>query len=325
MVCSCNKRNHDDEVEEKVDELAGFRDQDYEEQIAAFEEAVGAEGLSQEEKDKELAKVLVPLLAMQCYHLPGYSWFGDWMQYVANNHPILGICAHHRLHPLGATTRIIALIGTLVFGLALTCVYELLFLQYPHYQHEIWSFERNGEVWVLTTGMLSLWTVGGAIHTVYNLFMWHIAACSCMREGGCMERCNVCGCQNCGKKFSTIFVFFIALFTAFVVLLKVIIANHDGPVNVTDLANFENYKNIEYFGFIVGYLVGMTLSFFIYYPFGVTILFSGILGCGKLPVLGGRPREVAIERNMLAKQEKKKKRKKKKKPKVEHDVEARLY
>jgi hypothetical protein len=59
------------------------------------------------------------------------------------------------------------------------------------------------------------------------------------------------------------------------------------------------------FSFLVGYLVEMVLSLFIYYPIGGTIVFSGILSCGlKIPVLGGRPYEVACEERRKAKEQK---------------------
>lgn len=50
----------------------------------------------------------------------------------------------------------------------------------------------------------------------------------------------------------------------------------------------------EGFDFVLAYLVGMGLSLFVYYPLFGTVLMSGVLGCkGKVPVLGGRPYEVA--------------------------------
>jgi hypothetical protein len=85
--------------------------------------------------------------------------------------------------------------------------------------------------------------------------------------------------------------------TLFVVCLKVIIANDDSA-DVEDVADLDNYTNVDDFGFILAYLVGMTLSFFLWYFVGLLILFSGVLGCYKLPVLGGRPREVAIEQKL---------------------------
>lgn len=50
------------------------------------------------------------------------------------------------------------------------------------------------------------------------------------------------------------------------------------------------------FRFLLGYLVEFILALFVYYPIAVTILFSGVLGCnGRVPLLGGRPREMKKE------------------------------
>ena len=303
------------ENEDDLNELEEFRQQDYGDRIAAYKETLGINDEEQEEKEQEMSaeekekaqrEVLVPLLAMQCYHLPGKTWCQDFVQYIVNNHPVLGICCHHKFHPLGAKTRLIALFGTLVFGLALTSIFEVMYIKNPEYQREIWVFERDGETWVLTSAMLSLWTIGGAIQTGYNLFMWHLAACSCCREGGCLQNIKCCYCPNFGKTFLRIFIFFILVMTLVIVCLRVVIAT-DSTAEITDvsnLTNLDNFSNAEDFGFALAYLVGMALSLFIYYPVGTLILFSGILGCFRLPVLGGRPREVAIERKILEKAEK---------------------
>merc|ERR1719223_315285 len=66
------------------------------------------------------------------------------------------------------------------------------------------------------------------------------------------------------------------------------------------LLNNQPYKvNVEdkrSFAFLLGYLVEFVLALFVYYPIAVTILFSGVLGCGgRVPILGGRPREMKRE------------------------------
>lgn len=42
------------------------------------------------------------------------------------------------------------------------------------------------------------------------------------------------------------------------------------------------------FAFLIGYAVELTIALFLYYPFTSTVFFSGILGCGRIPILGGR-------------------------------------
>jgi hypothetical protein len=94
---------------------------------------------------------------------------------------------------------------------------------------------------------------------------------------------------------------------AIIILTRVAITNTDAGYDDNDddastgSFNFLSEKewveghNAQEFQFLLGYLVEMVLALFIYYPLGGTILFSGVLGCGKLPLLGGRPREVAAE------------------------------
>ena len=42
---------------------------------------------------------------------------------------------------------------------------------------------------------------------------------------------------------------------------------------------------------------------FCYFPVVFTIIFLGVLGCGVLPILGGRPREIMLMENGLESRE----------------------
>ena len=100
--------------------------------------------------------------------------------------------------------------------------------------------------------------------------------------------------------------------TLVIIALRVVIASEDAEAGDNifgDMTDLSNYTDPENFSFALAYLVGMTLSFFIYYPVGTLILFSGILGCYRLPVLGGRPREVRIEEKINKKAEKRRMKK----------------
>ena len=50
------------------------------------------------------------------------------------------------------------------------------------------------------------------------------------------------------------------------------------------------------FHFLYGYGVELFASLFVFTPFIQTILFSGVLGCGRLPFIGGRPRTVRLNK-----------------------------
>eukprot|EP00956_Cyclotella_meneghiniana_P012190 scaffold17296_cov66-Cyclotella_meneghiniana.AAC.3 len=73
-----------------------------------------------ETQEQKLERLLIPKLASRAYHLPGNDFGQDWKQYVLNNHPILGICFHHRLHPLKTGQRLLMLLGSFAFGIAVT-------------------------------------------------------------------------------------------------------------------------------------------------------------------------------------------------------------
>lgn len=267
---------------------------------------------------------LVQCLALQSYHLPGYTWKQDWRQYMLNNHPVLGVFCHHPKHPIKACTRVVAMIGTIVVGLAITNLFYLFFILNPQYNRPLVTVMVEEEpTTTLTTGMLLLWTVGGGVHTMYNLLQWHIAACACCRPGGMCER-QAC-CPSLGKHLLRVLTLVIISMAILIILLRVAIGNSRQelpPTNNSTDIHFLDDDSIEIevhdvseFNFLIGYLVEMGLALFVYYPLGGTVLFSGILGCGRIPLLGGRPLEVAQEERRLA-------RKQKQKETTCHDVEV---
>jgi hypothetical protein len=242
---------------------------------------------------------LVQLLALQSYHLPGNSWMQDWFQFMANNHPVFGVCCHNKVHPIKSCTRIVALVGSITFGLAITNLFYVFYLWNPEYDRVLASVATdNGTEYVLTTGMLLLWTVGGGVHCSFNLAMWHIAACACCKSGGFCESCACC--PSLGKYMIRFFVFCTAAFCVLIILLRVAINGdaEDESSNADD-GNANQGLSIESlseFSFVLNYLIEMTLAFFVYYPICVTTLLSGVLSCGyAIPVVGGRPYEIARE------------------------------
>lgn len=231
---------------------------------------------------------------------------------MVNNHPLLGICCHHRLHPLKIGQRVVCLIGSIAFGLSAT---NFVFLYYAL------SSERSMEDTVfkleiasnttdihpmfqsieITSGMVSLWTFGGLLHSFFDLTIWHVAACACCLPGG---MCAMCGCcKKLGRYIVVGVVVVMAALATFVVLWRA--SRQDyleaiGSAGIDDDENiyiprFSEIDGINNFSFLLGYCVELALALFVYYPFVGTILFSGVLGCGRLPILGGRPREVRLE------------------------------
>eukprot|EP00934_Nitzschia_sp_Nitz4_P000735 Nitzschia sp. Nitz4//scaffold47_size129522//29894//31057//NITZ4_003543-RA/size129522-processed-gene-0.6-mRNA-1//1//CDS//3329552776//735//frame0 len=272
-------------------------------------------------------KKLVQYLARKSFHLPGNTWCEDWWQFMWNNHPIFGICFHHPRHPIKACTRVVALIGNLMLGLALTNMFYLFLLWNPQLNQSVFSVTAGGVEWTLTTGMFLLWTVGGAIHAIFNVLQWNIAACACCRTGGFCER--VACCPSLGKQLLRVFVLIILVLAILLMLMRIAVTNAEEEDSVdsifsnstlgiapptsapTSLEDVDGWNGIRFFGgddslelevhdveefqFLVGYAVEMFLALFIYFPILGTILLSGCIGCGKVPILGGRPYEVAAE------------------------------
>jgi len=58
----------------------------------------------------------------------------------------------------------------------------------------------------------------------------------------------------------------------------------------------DSSSNTKQFSFLVGYALELVFALFIFYFTTSTVFFSGILGCGRVPILGGRPYEVRREK-----------------------------
>lgn len=257
----------------------------------------------------EDAKILIPLLAKRAYHLPRNNWCQDWIQYMRNNHPFFGICCHYRMHPLGMGQRVIILIGSIAFGLAITNVVALYFAfdRDDNYDDIVFSFEFGNATSIpeeyrhveVTTGMMILWTFGSGVHSFFDLLIWSISTCSCCHPGGHLH------CLGCMKNFGSYFVvglvMVIVAFATFLVVWRAAQESHEqyleekerlGYGNDDTYPSWEEVRSVASFEFLVSYAVEVALALFVYYPFLGTVIFSGILGCGRLPFLGGRPLSV---------------------------------
>ena len=300
--------------------------QDYKSRMSAYSSKMGNDktgrrGLRQSSTADESSRSsetdeLVQKLALQSYHLPGNNWLQDWWQFMFNNHPVFGICCHNAAHPIKSFTRIVALVGTIAFGLAITSIFHVFFLWNPEFDRVLATIlTDSGAEFVLTTGMLLLWTVGGGIHCAFNLAMWHIAACACCQSGGCCE--SYACCPSLGKHMIRFFVLCTGGFCVLIIILRVAINDQKQEDINSDFEESDQGINVMLddeidlrvgdlsdFSFVFNYLVEMTLAFFIYYPIGGTMLFSGIFSCGyKIPLLGGRPYELACEERQNSRQQ----------------------
>jgi len=188
----------------------------------------------------------------------------------------------------------------------MTNLFYLFFLSNPEFDRVVALITTDsGTQYVLTTGMLLVWTIGGGVHSFFNLLMWHIAACACCQRGGVFE--SYACCPSFGTYVVRFFVACCVGFCGIIVYLRIAINEQEN--NANDFEEGTNDPGIDtvlddqvYLGsefmFVTTYLIEITLALFVYYPIGGTILFSGILACGfMIPVLGGRPYDVvSVER-----------------------------
>jgi hypothetical protein len=268
---------------------------------------------------------------MRAYHLPGNSWSEDWFQYFSNNHPLFGICCHHPLHPITFRMRIVNLFGSIVVGLAVTNIIWLWFIFSDEYDSNTTvltislggintdvynttssgrsSSQNSNDQINITEGMILLWTVGGIFHAVFDVTVWFMTACVCCLPGQRLERFYKY--KWCGNYFVVLAVVACTAIATLSVLVRASLATEasvNSDVNVTgvDSAGLVD-DNIqldpandskEAFKYLLSYAVELALALLVYYPIVGTIFFSGILGCGKVPILGGRPYEMAQEQKL---------------------------
>jgi len=215
------------------------------------------------------------------------------------------------LHPLKVQERLVILFGSVAIGLTISNLTYLYFIHNDFGAEEV-LFSLNSrhskytgipEISV-TKVMITLWTLGSFLHTVFDLTIWHIKALTLCRYGGLVNE----KLARMGRVVGLFIVMAVMGLGGYAVILR---ATHDykGDGSVSEEVE-ESIKNNEIydvdvedkrsFRFLLGYLVEFVLALFVYYPIAVTIVFSGVLGCdGRIPVLGGRPREVKKEQIYL--------------------------
>lgn len=220
-----------------------------------------------------------------------------------NNHPLFGICCHHRLHPLKMRQRLIILLGSFSFGVAITNTIYLWFLgsgrddKQQVFAVNLSALQSNSQTFSVTSGLVMLVTVGSGSHAIFDRFVWSLSACGCCRAGGSFENLFLRGCcKSVGSYLVIISVVAVVSLATCVVVIRA--SMEEGQSNVPIVHNrtevleqfldFNHFK-VQDYSFLKGYALEFAFSLFIYYPFIETVLFSGIIGCGCIPVFGGRP------------------------------------
>eukprot|EP00522_Entomoneis_paludosa_P002887 CAMPEP_0172468636 /NCGR_PEP_ID=MMETSP1065-20121228/61726_1 /TAXON_ID=265537 /ORGANISM="Amphiprora paludosa, Strain CCMP125" /LENGTH=551 /DNA_ID=CAMNT_0013226063 /DNA_START=16 /DNA_END=1671 /DNA_ORIENTATION=+ len=265
---------------------------------------------------------LIPAMALRSYHLPEYNYCADWMQFMSNTHPLFGICCHHRLHPVAWPMRLLHLLGSVIFGLLVTNLIWL-FMVYENERDQdrpvvtievgslnetlgqiaplanLTTTDSDGTSIEITEGMIFLWTVGGTLHAFFDVTIWYLTACVCCLPGRSME--SWAGLKRYGVILIAFTMVAIGAFTSFLVVLRATLSDNedadlnqalDGEDGEEDINPLTDWEDKSSFQFLISYLVEVLLALVVYYPIVGTVLFTGVLGCGRIPVLGGRPYEV---------------------------------
>ena len=253
------------------------------------EETIVHHNVLNEQKDADEEEYIIRLLARRSMHFPNNNWWKDWWQYMKNNHPLLGIFFHHPLHPLSVQNRLYILLASAAFGLSATnCVY----LYYAFTDEEMdkilvqitldespLNFKKL-EALEVTYGMVTLWTFGSIIHSLFDICIWYISACACFISGA---RCSKRGkLQVVGSYIVIAIAAMLVGIAFFAVFMR---AAYDRRLRlaeqgiVLDDFQWQELGRVRNFSFLIGYVVEMGLTYFAYYPVLITALMVGVVPC----------------------------------------------
>jgi hypothetical protein len=153
----------------------------------------------------------------------------------------------------------------------------------------------------VTVGALALLLFSGPLHVIFDLSIYFVQACPPCRVGGFFDNYLPAAHQRCWLWIGAHVAFFItiaALSLAInVMFIRASIADGDG--NDQDITTTP-----EHYSFLLLYLLEIFVSNFVAFPIGTFTVFSGVLGCGRIPGLGGRPYQVRKHQRMLERQAK---------------------
>jgi hypothetical protein len=199
------------------------------------------------------------LFAARSAHLPGNNWCQDWIQWMKNNHPLLGLCCRNRLNPVGVGPRLVILISSISFGLIATNLVYLFYRTHPEANDQLVNIEVHGGKFEVTYETIMLLTLGGLLHSLADLGMWHLTACAC-----CINTCfakagpYVAICISavlCAA--STLAVLWRATYE-----IRVIEESTANDIAGEENINWMDMKNVESFQFLASYFLELAFGKF---------------------------------------------------------------
>jgi len=236
----------------------------------------------------------------------------DLYQYLANSHPLFSICLHHELNPVGWQLRSLMFFGSTAFGLAISNAIYLLFVMDPAKRDididrsylTLQTGEGTGIDYIdqnlfltqieVTNGMIALWIFGGICNAFYHLTIRTVASCSCV-GGGATASGKEKGAGGAGRLRTYLVMFLVLIIVTGSTLGVLVRAAHESNQQNEEIANklrISYTPNAESYRFVLAYFVELAFSLLLWNPIVGVLLFSGWLGCTRLPVLGGRPAEL---------------------------------
>jgi hypothetical protein len=261
------------------------------------------ERIEHDDTMSDLDKMVIQRLACRKFYVPElkHTFWQDYVYWFCNNHPIICFWFADPRHPLGKHERVMNLISSLAFGLAATCGVVLWF----HYEEDR-NFNR---VLVrlfgvdVTTGMLALLLFSGPLHVIFDLGIFFLQACPPCRAGGFFDKTCPSPHQKIWLWLGAHLAFLVtvgALSLAInVMIIRASIEDDGDDGDVT--------TDIRHYWFLLYYVLEVVVANFVVFPLGTFTMFSGILGCGRVPGIGGRPYQVRKYERLMARKQKKQK------------------
>jgi hypothetical protein len=187
------------------------------------------------------------LFAARSAHLPGNNWCQDWTQWMMNNHPLLGLCCRHRLNPVGMCPRLVILISSISFGLIATNLVFLFYRTHPDANGELITLTmEESKRFVVTYEAVVLWTVGGLLHSLADLGMWHLTACACC-VGSCFAKA--------GPYFAVCISAILCALSTFAIFWRVEYEIRQGADDGESEIDWVQWRTVESLQFLVSYFV----------------------------------------------------------------------
>lgn len=221
------------------------------------------------EANQEVREATIAALGERAFHLPkNKTWSEDWQQYMANNHPFFGIFLSYRMSPIGFGERVIGLAISLLIGITVTNCAMLWKTLDDDMNEKLFSIEigEDTEPFEVSLLLLILWAGISLLHAIHDALVWYLC-CTNIRLG---------------------YLFWLFLWVGAAIMISAIVTDQT--------ETFDPIAVLIYAG------IEITVSWLVWYPLVATLLFSGILGCNSIPVLGGRPRQVRLRELHLQKQ-----------------------